>query len=89
MDESWPVIGQFSSIGSLGPASHSWLCSEWLLSLSSVVKKTGLASMHKYPNLQLVSYIEFDLYMYLISLLVWINWLCAYMYVPYAGFSNS
>jgi hypothetical protein len=89
MDELWPVIGQFSSIGSLGPASHSWLCSEWLLSLSSVVKKTGLASMHKYPNLQLVSYniIEFDLYMYLINLLVWINWLC--VYVLYAGFPNN
>ena len=53
MDESWPVVGQFSSIGSLGPASHSWLCSEWLLSLSTL-KKTGPTSMHKYPNLQLV-----------------------------------
>lgn len=55
VSEQWPVVGQFSSVGSLGPASHSWLCSEWLLSLSSTRKMEGVASsMHKYPNLQLV-----------------------------------
>lgn len=53
VDEEWPVIGQFSSVGSLGPSSSSWLCSEWLLSLSSTKKKAG-ASLHKYPNLKLV-----------------------------------
>ncbi|XP_057293372.1 tyrosyl-DNA phosphodiesterase 1-like [Hydractinia symbiolongicarpus] len=31
----WPVIGQFSSIGSLGAESSSWLTSEWLDSLST------------------------------------------------------
>ncbi|XP_071079809.1 tyrosyl-DNA phosphodiesterase 1-like [Haliotis cracherodii] len=31
----WPVIGQFSSIGSLGPTAESWVCNEWLQSLSS------------------------------------------------------
>ncbi|XP_067680530.1 tyrosyl-DNA phosphodiesterase 1-like isoform X2 [Haliotis asinina] len=33
--KSWPVIGQFSSIGSLGPTAESWVCNEWLQSLSS------------------------------------------------------
>ncbi|XP_076441620.1 tyrosyl-DNA phosphodiesterase 1-like isoform X2 [Babylonia areolata] len=31
---SWPVFGQFSSIGSLGASPHQWLCDEWLASLS-------------------------------------------------------
>ncbi|XP_022107497.1 tyrosyl-DNA phosphodiesterase 1-like isoform X2 [Acanthaster planci] len=30
----WPVIGQFSSVGSLGPDKDKWLCAEWLQSLS-------------------------------------------------------
>ncbi|XP_046577530.1 LOW QUALITY PROTEIN: tyrosyl-DNA phosphodiesterase 1-like [Haliotis rubra] len=33
--KSWPVIGQFSSIGSLGPTAESWVCNEWLQSLST------------------------------------------------------
>ena len=53
LSEKWPVIGQFSSVGSLGPNSHSWLSSEWLLSLSSC-KKIVASSLHKYPNLHLV-----------------------------------
>jgi len=32
--KDWPVVGQFSSIGSLGDESSKWLCSEWLRSLS-------------------------------------------------------
>ncbi|XP_076777540.1 tyrosyl-DNA phosphodiesterase 1 isoform X2 [Arvicanthis niloticus] len=31
--ESWPVVGQFSSIGSLGPDESKWLCSEFKESL--------------------------------------------------------
>nr|XP_039264827.1 tyrosyl-DNA phosphodiesterase 1-like [Styela clava] len=31
----WPVIGQFSSIGSLGNDKDKWMCKEWLKSLSS------------------------------------------------------
>ena len=56
MDEHWPVVGQFSSIGSLGPSSQQWLGSEWLLSLSTNGRKAAGATvtMHKYPNLQLV-----------------------------------
>lgn len=56
MDEHWPVVGQFSSIGSLGPSSQQWLSSEWLLSLSTNGRKEAGAAvtMRKYPNLQLV-----------------------------------
>ena len=56
VDEHWPVVGQFSSIGSLGPSSQQWLSSEWLLSLSTNGRKEAGAAvtMHKYPNLQLV-----------------------------------
>ena len=32
--KSWPVIGQFSSVGSLGPDKDKWLCSEWLQSMA-------------------------------------------------------
>ncbi|XP_038045909.1 tyrosyl-DNA phosphodiesterase 1-like [Patiria miniata] len=32
--KGWPVIGQFSSVGSLGPDKDKWLCGEWLQSLS-------------------------------------------------------
>ncbi|XP_065683636.1 tyrosyl-DNA phosphodiesterase 1 isoform X1 [Hydra vulgaris] len=35
VNENWPIIGQFSSIGSLGSESSSWLCGEWLSSLST------------------------------------------------------
>jgi hypothetical protein len=31
---SWTVIGQFSSIGSLGSTPDQWLCTEWLSSLA-------------------------------------------------------
>lgn len=37
----WPVIGQFSSIGSLGATKDTWLCKEWLQSLAAG-KRTGL-----------------------------------------------
>lgn len=32
--KDWPVVGQFSSIGSLGGDSSKWLCAEWLRSLA-------------------------------------------------------
>lgn len=34
--ECWPVVGQFSSIGSLGPDESKWLCSEFKESLLAV-----------------------------------------------------
>ncbi|XP_028398531.1 tyrosyl-DNA phosphodiesterase 1-like isoform X2 [Dendronephthya gigantea] len=49
---SWPVIGQFSSIGSLGPDKSNWLCSEWLKSLST--SKNEASSTRHSPNLHLV-----------------------------------
>ena len=50
------MIGQFSSIGSLGPASSNWLTSEWLTSLSTCQrKKTLLSTSGSTPDLQLVS----------------------------------
>ncbi|XP_033125892.1 tyrosyl-DNA phosphodiesterase 1-like isoform X2 [Anneissia japonica] len=33
--KNWSVIGQFSSVGSLGPDKNKWLCAEWLGSLST------------------------------------------------------
>ena len=61
MDAQWPVVGQFSSIGSLGPTAQQWLTSEWLHSLSCTNKPRGLGKTatalteKKYPCLQLVS----------------------------------
>lgn len=45
----WPVIGQFSSIGSLGNDKDRWLCAEWLQSLS-----TCSGSMMSKPPLRLI-----------------------------------
>ncbi|XP_013779877.1 tyrosyl-DNA phosphodiesterase 1-like [Limulus polyphemus] len=47
---SWPLIGQFSSIGSLGTDQNQWLCGEWLASLGTV---KGCSLTSKTP-LQLV-----------------------------------
>ncbi|KAK3595941.1 hypothetical protein CHS0354_032452 [Potamilus streckersoni] len=47
----WPVIGQFSSVGSMGANKEAWLCGEWLQSLSAVNGGTTLPSV---PPLQLV-----------------------------------
>lgn len=33
--QNWPLVGQFSSIGSLGPDKNAWLMSEWARSLGS------------------------------------------------------
>ena len=40
IDSSWPVIGQFSSIGSLGTSAEKWLCGEWITSMTACVGKT-------------------------------------------------
>ncbi|XP_061174599.1 tyrosyl-DNA phosphodiesterase 1-like isoform X1 [Saccostrea echinata] len=32
----WPLIGQFSSVGSLGASKENWLCTEFLQSLATV-----------------------------------------------------
>ena len=49
---SWPVIGQFSSIGSLGASADNWLCCEWLDSMSAT-RRAVLGATAK-PQLQLV-----------------------------------
>ncbi|XP_022801338.1 tyrosyl-DNA phosphodiesterase 1-like [Stylophora pistillata] len=49
ISSKWPVIGQFSSIGSLGNDKDRWLCSEWLQSLS-----TCAGNMMSSPPLHLV-----------------------------------
>ena len=38
--ESWPVIGQFSSIGSMGADESKWLCSEFKESLVTLGKES-------------------------------------------------
>ncbi|NXC40322.1 TYDP1 phosphodiesterase, partial [Penelope pileata] len=43
--ESWPVVGQFSSIGSMGADGSKWLCSEFLESL--VAAGSGVTALLK------------------------------------------
>lgn len=50
----WPVIGQFSSIGSLGADESKWLCNEWLSSLSSCGSTQGLSSLRSSSPLKLI-----------------------------------
>uniref|UniRef100_A0A4W3HC58 Uncharacterized protein n=1 Tax=Callorhinchus milii TaxID=7868 RepID=A0A4W3HC58_CALMI len=47
--ESWPLVGQFSSIGSLGPDEDKWLCSEFKESLSRLGKRDTPLVSHKAP----------------------------------------
>lgn len=35
MSNTWKVVGQFSSIGSLGDEASKWLTGEWIKSLST------------------------------------------------------
>lgn len=49
----WHVVGQFSSIGSLGTDKDKWLCGEWLRNLSAHQKKSGLGTLQK-PSLKLI-----------------------------------
>ncbi|XP_063500080.1 tyrosyl-DNA phosphodiesterase 1 isoform X4 [Symphalangus syndactylus] len=49
--ESWPVVGQFSSIGSLGGDESKWLCSEFkesMLTLGKESKTPGKSSVPLY-----------------------------------------
>nr|CAB3266878.1 tyrosyl-DNA phosphodiesterase 1-like [Phallusia mammillata] len=47
VDSTWPVIGQFSSIGSLGPNKDKWVCGEWLTSMSACQRKNQLGAVKK------------------------------------------
>nr|XP_012308525.1 tyrosyl-DNA phosphodiesterase 1 isoform X2 [Aotus nancymaae] len=49
--ESWPLVGQFSSIGSLGADESKWLCSEFkesMLALGKESKTPGKSSVPLY-----------------------------------------
>ncbi|CAH1792376.1 unnamed protein product [Owenia fusiformis] len=50
--KSWPVIGQFSSIGSMGPTKESWVYGEFTESLATT--KDGGASLTMKPTLKLI-----------------------------------
>lgn len=50
----WPVIGQFSSIGSLGASADMWLRGEWLESTSAVRSDRQTLTTSTKPRLQLV-----------------------------------
>ena len=51
---SWPVVGQFSSIGSLGASADGWLRGEWLDSMSARCSDRVLFASGAKPQLQLV-----------------------------------
>ncbi|XP_065052558.1 tyrosyl-DNA phosphodiesterase 1-like isoform X2 [Rhopilema esculentum] len=53
VDRRWPVLGQFSSIGSLGPDEKKWLCAEWLESLAAVRRKPSILKANL-PDLKLI-----------------------------------
>uniref|UniRef100_A0A4W3GUT4 Tyrosyl-DNA phosphodiesterase 1 n=1 Tax=Callorhinchus milii TaxID=7868 RepID=A0A4W3GUT4_CALMI len=53
--ESWPLVGQFSSIGSLGPDEDKWLCSEFKESLSRLGKRDTPLVSHKDRHLRCLS----------------------------------
>lgn len=55
--ESWPVVGQFSSIGSMGADESKWLCSEFKESLVTLGKESrtpgGAVPLHLiYPSVE-------------------------------------
>ncbi|KAM3186061.1 hypothetical protein ACTXT7_005111 [Hymenolepis weldensis] len=65
VDRSWPVVGQFSSIGSLGRQPTQWLTTEWSSSMAGrgargirlytgFVPQHGDISIKMYPSLKTV-----------------------------------
>jgi len=54
VDATWPVVGQFSSIGSLGQNKDKWLCSEWLLSMSASQKREAYSVSNSRAALKLI-----------------------------------
>lgn len=49
----WPIIGQFSSIGTLGPDANSWVCGELKASMSAPSKPLEESSIKLiYPSLE-------------------------------------
>ena len=57
IDSSWPVVGQFSSVGSLGKYRDDWMCGELLTSIAKckgTSSADNLFQKHKLPPLKLV-----------------------------------
>ena len=54
VDSNWPVIGQFSSIGSLGPSPDKWLCGELLTSLAACSSRKFFGQSLKPVPLKLI-----------------------------------
>lgn len=52
--ESWPVVGQFSSIGSMGADESKWLCSEFKETLATLGRESKTPGKSAVP-LHLVS----------------------------------
>ncbi|XP_036887116.1 tyrosyl-DNA phosphodiesterase 1 [Sturnira hondurensis] len=56
--EAWPIIGQFSSIGSMGADASKWLCSEFTETLATLGKESrapgrDVAPLHLiYPSVE-------------------------------------
>ncbi|KAM8783225.1 tyrosyl-DNA phosphodiesterase 1 isoform 1-T4 [Rhynchonycteris naso] len=46
---SWPLVGQFSSIGSMGPDESKWLCSEFKETLGTLGKESGTLGRSAIP----------------------------------------
>ncbi len=66
--KSWPVVGQFSSVGSLGSAPEAWLTSEWLESLTAA-KGDQTRLLGEKPKLHLVGLEESCCYKYCIIII--------------------
>lgn len=62
--ESWPIVGQFSSIGSMGPDESKWLCSEFKETLVTLGKESRAPGKSAAP-LHLVSAPPRELIIYL------------------------
>ena len=61
--KNWPVIGQFSSVGSLGPDKSKWLCAEFLQSMTATKGNSATFVRDDTSMLKLVSI----LYSYFLS----------------------
>ena len=68
--EKWPVIGQFSSVGSMGKDAASWLTGEWLQSLSGTKTTPGQLGPISKAKLHLVSTTSATILQYFSGLLL-------------------
>lgn len=59
-EDSWPVIGQFSSIGSMGADQSKWLCSEFRQSLVTLGNSAKCLANQEVPiNLVWIGFFTF------------------------------